>query len=226
MKEGGTSEDTVGANLLPATQELGTKIVDALLSLINEIPDSDEKAALDPVTVAREIVAKASLKAAGISGTLALPPGPAGWLTILPDLIAVWHVQRQMISDIATVYGQRAQLTSEAMLYCLFRHAAAQAVRDLVTRIGQRVLVRRPTLRVIQTILQKVGVKITQRIAGAGIARLLPIIGALGVAGYAYYDTGQVGQTAIEFFGSTIDVEDASKSSRDEESNGNSKGRD
>jgi hypothetical protein len=226
MKEAGTSEDTVGINLLPVTQELGTKIFDALLSLINEIPNSDEKAALDPVAVAREIVGKASLKAAGISGTLALPPGPAGWLTILPDLIAVWHVQRQMISDIATVYGKRPQLTSEAMLYCLFRHAAAQAVRDLVTRIGERLLVRRPTLRVIQTILRRVGIKITQRIAGAGIVRLLPIIGALGVAGYAYYDTGQVGQTAIEFFGSTIDVDDGSKSLRVWESNGKSKAED
>jgi hypothetical protein len=175
MKEARTSEDTIGTSLPPATEELGTKIIDALLSLINEIPDSDEKAALDPIAVAREIVAKASLKAAGISGTLALPPGPAGWLTILPDLIAVWHVQRQMISDIAAVYGKRAQLTPEAMLYCLFRHAAAQVVRGLVTRVGQRLLVRRPTLRVIQTILQRVGVKITQRIASAGIARLLPV---------------------------------------------------
>jgi hypothetical protein len=34
---------------------------------------------------------------------------------------------------------------------------------------------------------------------------LLPAIGALAVAGYAYYDTEQVGQTAIEFF--TKDIE-------------------
>ena len=227
MKVGEKTVEYVNREILPARQELGSKIFDALISLIKEIPGSDATESSDPLASAREIVSKASLRAAAISETLALPPGPAGWLTILPDLVAVWHVQRQMISDIATVYGKRPQLTSETMLYCLFRHAAAQAVRDLVTRIGERLLVRRPTLRVVQTILQKVGVKITQRIAGAGIARLLPIMGALGVAGYAYYDTGQVGQTAIEFFGSNIDVDDGSKSSAsDEESNGKSKAQD
>ena len=32
------------------------------------------------------------------------------------------------------------------------------------------------------------------------VARWLPVVGSLGVAGYAYYDTAQVGATAIELF--------------------------
>jgi hypothetical protein len=40
------------------------------------------------------------------------------------------------------------------------------------------------------------------------VSRWLPIIGALGVAAYAYYDTGKVAENAIEFFSSEIDVED------------------
>ena len=112
-----------------------------------------------------------------------------------------------MVADIAGTYGKQAFLTREQMLYCLFRHAAAQAVRDLVVRVGERFLVRRVSLRVFQQIAKKIGVRITQRIIGKSITRWLPVVGALGVAGYAYYDTGQVAQTATELFGSAIDIE-------------------
>ena len=58
-----------------------------------------------------------------------------------------------------------------------------------------------------QTIAQKVGVRITQRVIGKGVSRWLPIVGALGVAGYAYYDTGQVAHTATELFQQVIEVD-------------------
>jgi hypothetical protein len=35
----------------------------------------------------------------------------------------------------------------------------------------------------------------------------VPVVGALGMAGYAYYDTGQVANTAIDLFGQEIVVE-------------------
>jgi hypothetical protein len=91
------------------------------------------------------------------------------------------------------------------MLFCLFRHAAAQAVRDLIVRAGERVLVERPTLRTLQRISEKIGAKTAQRILGRGASRWVPIVGALGVAGYAYYDTRVVGQTAMDLFSKDID---------------------
>ena len=112
-----------------------------------------------------------------------------------------------MVADIAGAFGQRASLTREQMLYCLFRHAAAQVVRDLVVRAGERVLVRRLPLRMLQQVVRMIGVRVSQRIIGRGVSRWLPVIGALGVAGYAYYDTGQVAHTTIELFGHAIDVE-------------------
>jgi hypothetical protein len=93
------------------------------------------------------------------------------------------------------------------MMYCLFRHAAAQAMRDIVVRVGERILIRRPTLRVIQQVLGKIGQRITQRLAGGAISRWLPIVGALGVGAYAYYDTGQVANTAIDLFRREIEFE-------------------
>jgi hypothetical protein len=189
------------------SDDLISKIVEAILNFIGQIPSTDENKSHDPVERTRSITSAAATKAAMTAGTLALPPGPLGWLTILPELITIWKIQAQMVADIAGTYGKQAYLTREQMLYCLFRHTAAQAVRDLVMRVGERFFVRRVSLRTFQTIARKVGVRITQRVIGKSISRWLPIIGALGVGAYAYYDTGQVAQTAIGLFEGEIEIE-------------------
>jgi hypothetical protein len=186
--------------------EVFRRVTEKLLQLLGSIPSSDETPVADPQVRAHRLVATAALKSAALSGGLALPPGPFGVITLLPDLYGIWKLQAQLVADIAAVYGKTAFLTQESMLFCLFKHAAAQAVRDLIVRAGERILIRRPTLRVLQRIPAKVGVKMTQRLVGRGVARWLPLVGALGVAGYAYYDTSQVGQTAIDLFSRDIDM--------------------
>jgi hypothetical protein len=184
-----------------------SKIAEAILDFIGRIPSTDELKSDRPLDRVRSIATVAATKAAITAGSLALPPGPLGWLTILPELIAIWKIQAQMVADIAGAFGKEAFLAREQMLFCLFRHTAAQAVRDLVVRVGERVLVRRVSLRAAQAIAKKIGIRITQRAIGKGVSRWLPIVGALGVAGYAYYDTAQVAQTAIELFQQEIDTE-------------------
>src|SRR5262245_40405505 len=105
-----------------------------------------------------------------------------------------------MVSDIAGAFGQSASLSQEHLVYCLFRHAAAQIVRDLTARVGERLVFRRATLRVLQTVAERLGVKISQRTIAKSAARWLPVVGSIGVAGYAYYDTAQVAATATELF--------------------------
>lgn len=193
------------------SEEPGNKIAEAILNFIGQIPHTDEAESPLSIERARSIASAAVTKAAITAGTLALPPGPLGWLTMLPELIAIWKIQAQMVADIAGVYGKQAFLTREQMLYCLFRHTAAQAVRDLVVRVGERFLVRRVSLRTFQTIAGKVGIRITQRAISKGISQWLPIVGALGVGAYAYYDTGQVAQTAMELFEGEIEIEPESE---------------
>jgi len=187
-------------------RELLDKLFHVLFRVIHEMPASSEEQTRDATIRARKLIADASFKAAAISGALALPPGPIGWLTILPDLAAIWRLQAQMVADIGAVFGKRGRLTEESMIYCLFRHAAAQVVRDLVTRMGERVIVQRVSLRTTEHILGTIGIKVAQRAARRGLYRFLPAIGALAVAGYAYYDTEQVGHTAIEFFSKDVEL--------------------
>jgi hypothetical protein len=149
----------------------------------------------------------AASEAGAIAGALALPPGPLGMLTVIPDLVAVWNIQRQLVADIAACYGKTAELHRETMLYCLFRHAAAQVVRDLVVRVGTRLLLRRATIATMERSVQRIGVAVSRRAVGRGVARWLPIAGAVGVGAYAFYDTVQVGTTARQLFESELTTE-------------------
>ncbi len=78
------------------------------------------------------------------------------------------RIQSQMVTDIAAIFGKTAFLSREQMLYCLFRQAAAQVLRDIVARFGERLLVRQASVRALQGIARKIGVRITQRLIGKG----------------------------------------------------------
>lgn len=182
------------------------KLTDIILDLIGRIPSTEEIPLDDTAARARQIAQRASIKAATAAGTLALPPGPLGWLTILPELVTVWRIQTQMVADLAGLYGKSASLSSSQMLYCIFRHGAAMAMRDIVVRVGDRYLFRRTTQQALQQVAQKIGLKLTQKGIASGLSRWLPIVGALGVGGYAYYDTAQVAKTAMQLFQKDIDI--------------------
>ncbi|MHB8493834.1 MAG: hypothetical protein ACYC9Z_08485 [Casimicrobiaceae bacterium] len=171
-------------------------IVGALERVIADIPAPATQPADRPGDRAHAIARRAAKRAALLSGSLALPPGPLGFATLLPDLYLIWNTQRQMVSDMFGVYGMSAELTRSHMLYCLFRHAASHALRDIAVRSGQRLVVRQLSGSVFRSALGDVGVTVTQRVAGSAAGRWIPLAGAAAVGAYAYWDTMQVAGTA------------------------------
>jgi hypothetical protein len=182
------------------------RLVDAILDLVGRPPQTKETLHVDPPKHARRIANRTAAKAALSAGTLALPPGPLGWLTILPELETVWRQQAQMVADIAGSFGKAGSLDREQMLYCLFRHIAPSAFRDMVTTTGERVVFHPASPRALRAVVQKVGLRVSLRLMGKGISRWVPVVGALGVGAYAYYDTGQVAATAMALFATDIEV--------------------
>jgi len=189
-----------------STRDIGGA-AQAILDFVSKIPSSKEPTSKRPADEARRIANSAASKAGLTAGSLALPPGPLGWLTVLPELVMIWKIQAQMVSDIASTFGKEATLGREQMLYCLFRHTAAQAFRDVVIRMGDRLVFRRAGMAALERVAKNIGVNVSRRAVGKGISRWLPVVGALGVGAYAYYDTAQVAKTAIELFSGDIDVE-------------------
>jgi hypothetical protein len=196
-----------------ANESAKAQMANAIFDLVLHVPTSTESALQNPVARAHEVSRAAARKASLVSGSMALPPGFLGWLTVLPELYGVWKLQAQMVSDIASIYGKQSTLGREQMLYCLFRHVSAQLFRDVVVRVGERVVVREASLKVLQAIAQQVGVKVSQAVLGKSLSRFVPLIGAVGVGAYAYFDTLQVAKNAVELFEREliIEAEPASK---------------
>ena len=69
-----------------ARNKLLDEIAEGLMKLVSRVPYSEEEVSKSPSERAKSLVLQASAKSALVSGTLALPPGPPGMLTILPDL--------------------------------------------------------------------------------------------------------------------------------------------
>jgi hypothetical protein len=108
--------------------QVASNIGQSILDSVGDVPPSSRKKSKEALKESRAAITKAAAKASLTAGAFAVPLGPIGWLTILPEMVTVWKIQAQLVADIAALHGQKVVLTREQMLYCLFRHTAAQAV--------------------------------------------------------------------------------------------------
>lgn len=191
------------------------KLSTLLFELITEIPESLYTPTENSDDKVNKLIRQAAVKASLVSATLSVPAGVTGVLTSIPDIAAIWRIQAQLVSDIAATYGKFAQLSREAMVWCLFRHSAAQLVRDIAVRTGSRIVVQKVSFAVLETLLKKIGVKVSTKFLGRVALRAIPAIGAVGNGAYSFYDTTEVGKTAAAYFKALADnpeqtvVEDA-----------------
>lgn len=171
-------------------------IIATLERVLADIPAPTTRPMEVPVDAARAIAQRAAKRAALLSGSLALPVGPLGFMTLLPDIFLIWKTQQQMVADIFEVYGRSADLTRTHMLYCLFRHAASHVLRDVAVRGGQRVVIRQLSGGALRSALGGIGATVSKRIASNAAGRWIPLAGAAAVGAYAYWDTVQIAKTA------------------------------
>jgi hypothetical protein len=176
--------------------EPSSQVTGVIERVIAEVPAPRTGAVEHPDRAAARIARTAAQRAALVSGSLALPPGPLGLLTVLPDLYVIWRTQRQMVADIFAVYGRTAELSRTHMLYCLFRHAASHVLRDVAVRSGQRFIVRQLSSHALTKAAGKIGAAVSTRVVGTATSRWIPLAGAAAVSAYAYWDTLQVAKTA------------------------------
>ena len=192
-------------------EKLKEKAINLIFDLITNIPDSLHVSTSDPDTRVKQLTQQAALKAGAVSATLSIPAGITGVLTAIPDIAAIWRIQAQLVADIAATYGKIALLTREAMVWCLFRHSAAQLLRDIAVRTGSRIVVQKLSTTALKKIIEKVGLKISSKFLSKSLLRAIPAIGAIGNGAYAFYDTNEVGKTAAAYFRALSDKENTPK---------------
>ena len=186
-------------------EKIKEKLSALLFELITDIPESLHSPTENSDEKIKHLIRKAARNAAIVSATLSVPAGVTGVLTSIPDIAAIWRIQAQLVSDIAATYGKFAMLSREAMVWCLFRHSAAQLVRDIAVRTGSRIVVQKVSFAVLETLLKKIGLKVSTKFLGRAALRAIPAIGALGNGAYSFYDTTEVGKTAAAYFKALAD---------------------
>ena len=186
-------------------EKIKEKLSALLFELITDIPESLHSPTENSDEKIKHLIRKAARNAAIVSATLSVPAGITGVLTSIPDIAAIWRIQAQLVSDIAATYGKFAMLSREAMVWCLFRHSAAQLVRDIAVRTGSRIVVQKVSFAVLETLLKKIGLKVSTKFLGRAALHAIPAIGALGNGAYSFYDTTEVGKTAAAYFKALAD---------------------
>ncbi|SHL39578.1 EcsC protein family protein [Fibrobacter sp. UWT2] len=186
-------------------EKIKEKLSALLFELITDIPESLHAPTENSDEKINKLIRQAAVKASLVSATLSVPAGVTGVLTSIPDIAAIWRIQAQLVSDIAATYGKFAQLSREAMVWCLFRHSAAQLVRDIAVRTGSRIVVQKVSFAVLETLLKKIGLKVSTKFLGRAALRAIPAIGAIGNGAYSFYDTTEVGKTAAAYFKALAD---------------------
>ena len=186
-------------------EKIKEKLSTLLFELITDIPESLYSPNENSDEKIKKLIRQAAVKASLVSATLSVPAGVTGVLTSIPDIAAIWRIQAQLVSDIAATYGKFAMLSREAMVWCLFRHSAAQLVRDIAVRTGSRIVVQKVSFAVLETLLKKIGLKVSTKFLGRAALRAIPAIGALGNGAYSFYDTTEVGKTAAAYFKALAD---------------------
>lgn len=164
------------------------------------IPETSEIEKADrPYERARDVAKKAVAQCAAVSGTLSLPVGPLGMLTILPDLALVWKIQSQMVVDIAAAFGHPEKVTKQDLFNCLFKHVTENTAREYSKAIPIEHQESKAGF-LTQVINKKVGRILVRKASQRIASRLVPLAGAAVVATYSAIDTKEVARNAVELF--------------------------
>lgn len=166
-------------------------------ALFAAVPRARARPEEDAAFAARRISRQAAREAAILSGSLALPPGPAALLTLLPDLFLIWRVQQQMVADIFAVHGKSAELTPDHMVHCLFRHLASHALRGVAVQAGERLVAGHLAGKALQSTMARALWRALRRATTIHSSRWIPLAGAMAVAAYAHRDTLRVAGEAV-----------------------------
>jgi uncharacterized protein (DUF697 family) len=193
----------------PRTATTAPDLATSILEVVARVPTSHEQPAADPAARVRVLTARAVRTTAALSAAAALPPGPIGWMTLLPELVAIWRIQARLVADVAAAYGRPQAATREVLLHCLFAHSIERPLGGFVVRVGERMLVRTASYRALQPVARSIAARLSRRTIGRGIARFVPVVGSVAVAAWAWRETTQVAHNAIEVFSREVEFRPA-----------------
>ena len=151
------------------------------------------------------MIASASRQAFGISTAAALPPGPLGLMTIIPELLAVTKIQMNLIYRIAAYYGKQGQVNATLILLIFANEAGLAIGRHIVTRVGAKILVRTLGEESARSLARSVAARIGTRLTRKALGRWVPMLIAPVFGLFSKRITARIGAEAVKLF--SLDIE-------------------
>ncbi len=142
------------------------KILSSLLSHRNEA---------DSLGTPDEMIDEAASKAFKISTALGLIPGPAGLMTVLPEVIALTRLQISLIYRIARHYGRTKMVDKEIVLLILANVMGVAGGEVLVRRAGERLVIKTANTRVVKALARRIGTHVIDTAAEKAVGRWIPL---------------------------------------------------
>lgn len=154
-----------------------------------------------------EMVKSAAYKSSAVSGIATLPPGPTGFLTLLPELIAVTKIQMNLVYALAKYYNKAERLNTSIVLLIFANAVGVNAGRNLIRIHGRRVIVSVLRDTTVRELAKRVGIKITAKITSRAAGRFFSLFAAPIFATITYKSTKTIGKEAIRIFSRELETE-------------------
>lgn len=182
-------------------------ISNQLIELLTNIPEPtvSAQADLDEIRMQR-MIRNTSLQTSSISAALSIPGGITGLVTVLPEVVAIWRLQSQLVSNIASMYGQSHIVTKEQMLWCMFRQMGFGLFKEFVIQQGGVYLVKQMSDKAFTAALRKLSHGLLTRQGTRVAGRVIPVIGSVSAGALSYYDTFRVGKNAKKLYHKPIEI--------------------
>ena len=178
----------------------GNWFLDLLMKLA---PDAD-KTYKDATP--EEMIRGASWKAFEISTGLGLIPGPVGMAVVLPEIITITKLQINLVCRIATHYEKRDTVNHTIILLIFGNALGVYAGKEVVEKIGSRLVVKTFTSQTMRMLAQKMGTKIGVMAVQRGVGRYIPFVLAPVFGAFSKSMTKKIGREAIRLFSREIEV--------------------
>lgn len=155
-----------------------------------------------------EIISTTSNKAFALSIMAALPPGPFGMATILPEILVIYKLQLNMVYKIAKFYNQEHKINPTILCLILANEAGVEFGKEIIVKVGPKYVIRALSSQALKPIITKISTKVTIRVTEKLFARWIPVVAAPIFGAISKSMTNKIGQKAIDVFSKEIEIEE------------------
>ena len=144
----------------------------------------------------------------GISGML---PGIAGLVAIVPELKSTVENQITMIYDIGVAHGKEEHLSKEMVLSLAMQSGIGSAGINALTRQGEKVLIKKASVKVFQQLAKALGVKLSASVIKSAVAKFVPVLGGIAIGIWVKYTTTEIGENSAVVLSKDFQIQETDK---------------